>query len=73
MEYAAFHVFFWYLLMSKLKSQTNRGMYTKSLLQHLDSESRLQIDALTCFLVMMGDLTGRMGETDSLVDGDTGL
>lgn len=45
----------------------------KSLLQHLDSESGLQIDALTCFLVMMGDLTGRMGETDSLVDGDTGL
>lgn len=30
-------------------------------------------EVLTCFLDRIGDLTGRMGDTDSLEDGDTGL
>lgn len=28
---------------------------------------------LTCFLVSEGDLTGLIGETDTLVEGETGL
>lgn len=31
------------------------------------------MNVLTCFLLMTGDLTGLMGETDSLVAGETGL
>lgn len=28
---------------------------------------------LTCFLLMMGDLTGLMAEIDALLEGETGL
>lgn len=31
------------------------------------------LDVLTCFLVMRGDLTGLMGEMDTLAEGETDL
>lgn len=33
----------------------------------------LLMSVLTCLRVMMGDLTGLMGETDRRVEGETGL
>lgn len=41
--------------------------------QRLGNRAGSQTDVLTCFLAMTGDLTGLMGEPDTLVEGETDL